>query len=65
MNTSPLQTSFFYFLMGALFTYLATESVHDTIWNFSTVALMVMATLDFGMAFRLVGLHIQWKKKQE
>jgi len=51
--------------MGTLFTYLATESVHDTIWNFSTVALMVMATLDFGMAFRLVGVHIQWKKKQE
>ncbi|MCL6587159.1 MAG: YdiK family protein [Anoxybacillus sp.] len=65
MNTSPLQTSFFYFLMGALFTYLATESAHDTIWNFSTVALMVMATLDFGMALRLVRLHIQWKNKQE
>lgn len=51
--------------MGALFTYLAIESAQETIWNFSTVALMVMATLDLGMALRLVALYVKWKNKHE
>lgn len=56
-----MSSSFFYFLMGALFTYLAIESAHDTIWNFSTIALMAMATLDFGMALRLIMLSMKKK----
>ncbi|WP_027410636.1 YdiK family protein [Anoxybacteroides tepidamans] len=65
MRTSPLNTALFYFLMGSLFTYLAIESAHETIWNFSTVALMVMATLDFGVFLRLLTLYMRIKNQQK
>ncbi|KXG08299.1 YdiK family protein [Anoxybacillus rupiensis] len=65
MRISPLSTALFYFLMGALFTYLATQSAHESIWNFSTVALMVLATLDFGVFLRLITLYIRIRNQQK
>lgn len=65
MRTSPLHTALFYFLMGTLFTYLAIESSHESIWNFSTVALMVMATLDFGVSLRLIALYVKIKNEHK
>jgi hypothetical protein len=62
MRTSPLNMALFYFLMGSLFTYLAIESAHETIWKFSTVILMVVATLDFGVSLRMFALHFKIKK---
>ncbi|ANB57063.1 hypothetical protein GFC29_3074 [Anoxybacillus sp. B7M1] len=65
MRISPLSTALFYFLMGALFTYLAIQSARGGIWNFSTVALMVLATLDFGVFLRLITLYIRIRNQQK
>lgn len=59
MRTSPLHIALFYFLMGALFTYLAIQSAHETIWNFSTIVLMVIATLDFGTTLRMLAFYFK------
>jgi hypothetical protein len=50
-----------YLILGGIFTYLAVISVEDTIWNFYTLLLMVMATFDFGLAVRLILLHRRTK----
>ncbi|MFC4181918.1 YdiK family protein [Saccharococcus thermophilus] len=59
MKRTPLQFAFFYFLMGILFTYLSVQSAKDTIWNFFTIVLAILATLDFGAAIRLFALHFR------
>ncbi len=53
-----------YFGMGVVFTYIAVQSVEDTIWNFMTILLAFFATLDFVVAFRLIGLHLRVKKSK-
>lgn len=53
----------FYFLMGIVFTYLAVNSVTDTIWNFTTVVLALIATLDFGVGIRFLNAHLKTKKQ--
>jgi hypothetical protein len=65
MRTSPLNIAFFYFLMGTLFTYLAIESAHESIWNFSTIVLMVMATLDFGVALRMFTFYLRIRNQNK
>ncbi|MFD2360606.1 YdiK family protein [Saccharococcus thermophilus] len=45
--------------MGILFTYLSVQSAKDTIWNFFTIVLAILATLDFGAAIRLFALHFR------
>ncbi|ATA58679.1 YdiK family protein [Geobacillus stearothermophilus] len=54
MTRHPRLFSVPYFILGFLFTYLAIESVHETIWNVSTIALAALAAFDFGTAFRLL-----------
>lgn len=63
MRTSPKIMSLIYFVMGILFTYIAIQTVTDTIWNFSTIILAGVATLDFGVAVRLMMVHIRMKRK--
>jgi len=41
-----------YFLMGVLFTYVAFENASETIWNPLTIILLLIAALDFFIAFR-------------
>lgn len=62
MRRSPLFMAALYLILGGIFTYLAVISVEDTIWNFYTLLLMVMATFDFGLAIRLILLHRQTKR---
>lgn len=54
-----------YFIMGILFTYIATQTATDTIWNISTIILAVIATLEFGVAIRLLRIHIHLKRKNK
>ncbi|MEI4832572.1 YdiK family protein [Bacillus sp. FJAT-53711] len=54
MRNSPFVMATLYFLLGCIFTYLAITSVEDTIWNFYTLLLSVMATVDFSLALRLI-----------
>ena len=41
-----------YFLMGVLFTYVAFLSIETTVWNPLTIGLLLVAALDFFVAFR-------------
>lgn len=59
-----LRTAIFYFLMGILFTYMAIQSVEDTVWNVITILLTLVATLDFGVGIRFLRLHFKMKKEQ-
>ncbi|PEA55554.1 hypothetical protein CON64_06405 [Bacillus pseudomycoides] len=54
MRNSPFVMATLYFLLGCIFTYLAITSVKDTIWNFYTLLLAVMATVDFNLAIRIL-----------
>ncbi|MGG2017054.1 YdiK family protein [Bacillus sp. S10(2024)] len=54
MRNSPFVMATLYFLLGCIFTYLAITSVKDTIWNFYTILLAIMATVDFNLAIRLL-----------
>lgn len=65
MGTSPLFMATLYFLLGCIFTYLAVTSVQDTIWNFYTLLLAVMATIDFNLALRLIIVKFKKNDKKE
>ncbi|MEH7238998.1 YdiK family protein [Bacillus sp. JJ1562] len=61
-RTSPFAMGIIYVLMGTLFTYIAISSATETIWNFSTILLALVATFDFGVAIRMFALHFKIKK---
>ncbi|MEH7381973.1 YdiK family protein [Bacillus sp. JJ1533] len=61
-RTSPFAMGIIYALMGILFTYIAINSAKETVWNFSTILLAVVATFDFGVAIRMFALHFKIKK---
>ncbi|MDY0406486.1 YdiK family protein [Virgibacillus sp. 179-BFC.A HS] len=63
--TSLISRAVLYFAMGALFIFFAVRSAHETIWNVTTMLLAVIATLDFGMGFKLIGLHFKIKRNQK
>lgn len=65
MRFSPLGSAILYFGLGGLFTYIAIQSVEDTVFNFITILLAFFATVDFVLAIRLVGLHFRIKKAKE
>ncbi|WP_205189061.1 YdiK family protein [Metabacillus iocasae] len=66
MKRTPLFMGFVYMFMGALFTYLAIQSTRtsETIWSFTTIVLMLVATFDFSVALRVFLLHQKIKKIQ-
>lgn len=41
-----------YIMMGVLFTYVAFQNASETIWNPLTIGLLLIAALDFFIAFR-------------
>ncbi|MBM7553260.1 YdiK family protein [Thalassobacillus pellis] len=65
MRTSPLFMASLYFIMGLVFTYIAAQSVEDTIWNFITIFLAILATFDFAVSIRLFNLHLRLKKSSD
>ncbi|KEF36854.1 protein of unknown function (DUF4305) [Schinkia azotoformans MEV2011] len=64
MRTSPYTMALIYGAMGALFTYLAIQSAKETIWNFSTILLMMIATFDFSTAIRFILYRRMIKKRK-
>ncbi|ASK61225.1 DUF4305 domain-containing protein [Virgibacillus phasianinus] len=64
MRTSPKAMANIYFIMGVLFVYMATQSAGETVWNPTTMLLAIIATLDFGVALRLMRNHARHKNKQ-
>ena len=65
MRITPLKMAYFYLIMGFLFLYIAIVSVGDTVWQFHTILLMLVATFDFGVAIRAFMLHDKVKKMQK
>ncbi|MDM5186717.1 YdiK family protein [Bacillus sp. DX4.1] len=65
MRNSPLFMAALYFLLGCIFTYLAIINVEDTIWNFYTLLLAGMATIDFNLALHLILVKFKTKTKKE
>lgn len=49
-----LTMAIIYLVMGVLFTFLAFQSVDDTIWNPLTIVLLLVAALDFVVAYRFL-----------
>jgi hypothetical protein len=59
MRTTPSFLGIVYAIMGMLFTSLAINSVEETIWNFTTLLLTIVATFDFIIAIR----YLSFKRK--
>ncbi|WP_027964063.1 YdiK family protein [Halalkalibacillus halophilus] len=64
MKFSPLFLAIVYAIMGVLFMYIAIETAEETIWNFMTILFAAIATIDFIVAFRMIGLHNASNKKK-
>ncbi|QFT87381.1 hypothetical protein FIU87_01840 [Bacillus sp. THAF10] len=64
MKITPLRMVFFYSIMGSLFLYLAIASLGESIWEWHTILLMLIATFDFGVAIRSYLLHKKIKEIQ-
>ena len=61
-RSSPFTMGVIYLIMGVLFTYLAIGSAQETVWNFSTILLVLVATFDFGVSIRMFLLGKKIKK---
>ncbi|WP_102349596.1 YdiK family protein [Bacillus sp. Marseille-P3661] len=64
MKTTPYTMGLIYAAMGGLFTFLAVESVEETIWNLTTVLLMLVATFDFSAAIRFFTVKSRLQSKK-
>ncbi len=64
MKITPLRMVFFYSVMGSLFLYLAIVSFDESMWQWHTILLMLIATFDFGVAIRSYFLHQKIKEMQ-
>ncbi|MFC0274530.1 YdiK family protein [Metabacillus herbersteinensis] len=65
MKTNPITMGIFYLTMGLLFTYLAINSSAKGLFTFPTILLMLIATFDLGVAFRMFSLSAKNKKNKE
>lgn len=65
MRTSPKAWSNIYFIMGILFVYIATQSAGVTVWNSTTMLFALVATLDFGVALKLMRTHLRNNNKKK
>ncbi len=58
-----MRMAILYFGMGILFAYLAFTSAKETVWNATTILLAIVATLDFGVGYRYLRMHVKNKSK--
>lgn len=49
--------------MGLIFAYLAYTSAKETVWNATTILLAIVATLDFGVGYRYLRMHLKNESK--
>ncbi|WP_096438526.1 YdiK family protein [Alteribacter populi] len=65
MRQSPKFWAILYFLIATLFLFLATQQNARTDgWDFLTIILMVVATIDYVIAFRFFSM-IKKKNKSD
>lgn len=65
MKFSPKTVAIVYIVLGVIFFYMATQTAGETIWNVPTVILLIFATLEFGVGFRLIAIHLHLKNKDD
>lgn len=65
MRITARTMALLYFVMGIIFLYAAIQSAEETIWNFITILLALIATLDFGAGIRYLRLHYKIKKMKK
>jgi len=65
MKTSPKGMAIIYFLMAALFIYMAVNNVTDTIWNSLTIVFTIVAALDLTVGFRFWRMHLRIKQQNK
>ena len=61
MKISLKGTAIIYFLMAALFLYIAFDNAAETIWNSFTIIFTAVAALDLVVAFRFLRMHLKLK----
>ncbi|OZM55806.1 DUF4305 domain-containing protein [Lottiidibacillus patelloidae] len=61
-TSSPAFMALLYFSLGVLFTYLAIQNGQESMWNASTIILMLLATFDFSVSFRFMLLRRKIKQ---
>jgi len=54
-----------YILMGFLFTYLAITSDASSVFDLTTMLLILLAALDFGVGIRYINLYFKAKKETD
>ncbi len=62
MRTSPKAMAIFYFLVSALFLYMAASNATETIWNSFTIIFTAVAALDLIVGIRFLKIHMQIKR---
>lgn len=65
MRVSPRTMALIYFALGFLFIFGAVQYAEETVWNFLTILLALIATLDFGAGIRYLRLHYKIKKMKQ
>ncbi|MCP3032581.1 DUF4305 domain-containing protein [Halobacillus sp. A1] len=64
MRASPLTMAAIYFFMGVAFTYIATYSAPESLWNFRTLLPVIIATFNFAVTVRLISIHFKIKQSK-
>lgn len=52
VNTTYIIMAILYAMLGTVFVFLAISFSRESVWNFTTLALVAMAALDYGLAIR-------------
>ncbi|WP_185959635.1 YdiK family protein [Lentibacillus cibarius] len=65
MRMTPKSMAMIYFLVGALFVNIAVRITDGSVWNFPTIILAIIATLDIGVGIRMIIIHFKIKRKKK
>jgi len=64
LGDDELKMAILYLLMGALFTFLAVNNMGETIWEPLTIVLLLVAAMDFLVAFQFIKKAMQRRHKE-
>ncbi|WP_010098024.1 YdiK family protein [Ornithinibacillus scapharcae] len=62
MRVSPRTMALLYFALSILFIFGAIQYAEETVWNFLTIFLAFIATLDIMAGIRYLRFHYKLKK---
>lgn len=60
-----MRTPLTYFILGGLFTYFAYISLTDTMWNMTTILLLLLAALEFTIGCKILMLNVRKNKESK